>query len=123
MNYPDTYYSRQLADRKERPALSGNIDCDTVVIGAAWLASPPLSNWRVAGRRSWCSSHSLSASAHPAATAVFVSAGYATGVEQIARIIGTEAADKLYLMSIEGVDFVRDTITVSTLLVPIRWMG
>ncbi len=55
------------------------------------------------------------ASAHPAATAVFVSAGYATGVEQIARIIGTEAADKLNLMSIEGVDFVRDTITVSTL--------
>ena len=40
----------------------------------------------------------------------FVSPGYATGSEEIARIAGKEKARQLHLLSVEGVDFVRDNI-------------
>ena len=40
----------------------------------------------------------------------FVSPGFATDGEAIARTAGAEKARQLHLLSIEGVDFVRDTI-------------
>ncbi len=111
MNYPDTYYSRTLADRKERPALSGNIDCDTVVIGGGLAGLTTALQLARGGQKVVVLESQSVGFGASGRNGGFVSAGYATGVEQIARISGTEAADKLYLMSIEGVDFVRDTIT------------
>ena len=40
----------------------------------------------------------------------FVSPGFATGSDAIARAAGPDAARKLHLLSIEGVDFIRNTI-------------
>src|SRR5690606_24617057 len=40
----------------------------------------------------------------------FVSPGFATDGEAIARTTGAEKARQLHRLSIEGVDFVRDTI-------------
>ena len=33
MAYPDTYYKRTMADGATRPALSGTVECDAVIIG------------------------------------------------------------------------------------------
>jgi glycine/D-amino acid oxidase-like deaminating enzyme len=40
----------------------------------------------------------------------FVSPGYATGSGEIARIAGKDAARQLHLLSVEGVEFIRDNI-------------
>ncbi|RVD58542.1 FAD-dependent oxidoreductase, partial [Mesorhizobium sp. M8A.F.Ca.ET.023.02.2.1] len=34
MAYPDTYYARTLTDRKTRPPLQGEAQCDVAVVGA-----------------------------------------------------------------------------------------
>lgn len=111
MNYPDTYYSRTLADRKERPALSRGIDCDTVVIGGGLAGLTTALQLARGGQKVVVLESQSVGFGASGRNGGFVSAGYATGVEQIARMSGAETAHQLYLMSIEGVDFVRDTIT------------
>src|SRR5690606_21871703 len=41
----------------------------------------------------------------------FVSPGYATGGEEIARVAGKDKARQLHLLSMEGVEFIRDNIS------------
>ncbi len=110
MRYPDTYYSRTLADRRQRPALSGSIDCDTVVIGGGLAGLTTALQLARGGQKVVVLETEAIGFGASGRNGGFVSAGFATGVEEIARIAGREAADKLYLMSIEGVEFVRDTI-------------
>lgn len=110
MSYPDTYYSRTRADRTERPALTGAVDCDTVVIGGG-LAGLTTALELVRGGQSVVllegESVGFGASGRNGG---FVSPGYSTGSEEIAAKAGPQAAAAIHRLSIEGMDYVRSTI-------------
>ncbi|WP_104667873.1 NAD(P)/FAD-dependent oxidoreductase [Ensifer adhaerens] len=110
MGYIDTFYGRTLADDAPFSALAGTIECDTCVVGgglagltvALQLARSGQSvavleaervGWGASGRNGG-----------------FVFPGYATGHKTIERAAGTDNARALHRLSIEGMEFVRDTI-------------
>lgn len=110
MSYPDTYYSRTRAERTERPALSGAVDCDTVVIGGG-LAGLTTALELARGGQSVVllegESVGFGASGRNGG---FVSPGYSTGGEEIAAKAGPQAAAAIHRLSVEGMDYVRSTI-------------
>ncbi|NRP72865.1 Gamma-glutamylputrescine oxidoreductase [Ensifer psoraleae] len=110
MTYPDSYYRRTMADQTVRRSLAGNVDCDTVIIGgglAGLTTALQLARGGQAVAILEAESIGFGASGRNGG---FVSPGYATGSAEIARIAGEDAARRLHLLSIEGMDFVRETI-------------
>ncbi|MCZ4094187.1 NAD(P)/FAD-dependent oxidoreductase [Sinorhizobium psoraleae] len=110
MTYPDSYYRRTMADQTVRPSLAGNVDCDTVIVGgglAGLTTALQLARGGQAVAVLDAESIGFGASGRNGG---FVSPGYATGSAEIARIAGEDAARRLHLLSIEGMDFVRETI-------------
>ena len=110
MSYPDTYYKRSMAEDRSRPALSGREECDTVIIGGG-LAGLTTALQLVRGGQKVvlleAESVGFGASGRNGG---FVSPGFATGSDDIARMAGKEVATKLFHLSAEGVEFIRDTI-------------
>jgi gamma-glutamylputrescine oxidase len=110
MSYPDTYYKRTMAEDGARPSLSGREDCDTVIIGGG-LAGLTTALQLVRGGQNVvlleAESVGFGASGRNGG---FVSPGYATGSDNIARLAGKETATKLFHLSTEGVEFIRETI-------------
>jgi len=110
MSYPDTHYFRTMADTKERAALVGNEECETLIIGA--------------GLAGLTTALELAKQGHPVIileaqnvgfgasgrNGGFVSPGYATGHDKIAATTGETNARKLHMLSVEGMDFVGQTI-------------
>jgi gamma-glutamylputrescine oxidase len=111
MNYPDTYYSRTLVEKQERPKLAGTVHCDTVVIGAGLAGLTTALQLARGGQKVVVLESQSIGFGASGRNGGFVSAGYATGVDEIAKISSAENARQLYRMSQEGVDFVRDTIS------------
>lgn len=110
MAYPDTYYKRTMADGATRGALSGTVECDAVIIGGGLAGlSTALQLARAGKRVAVLEAESVGFGAS-GRNGGFVSAGYATDGDDIARIAGKDTAHKLHMLSIEGVDFVRDNI-------------
>jgi hypothetical protein len=116
MSYLDSYYARTLVDDRRRPALDGTAEADVCIIGgglagltaALWLARAGKSvvlleaeriGWGASGRNGG-----------------FVTPGFATGFDHIARIAGAEQARALHTLSIEGVRLIRET--TETLAIP-----
>ncbi|MBZ9867618.1 FAD-binding oxidoreductase [Mesorhizobium sp. CA15] len=110
MTYPDTYYRRTLADEKVRPPLAGPAECDTVIVGgglAGLTTALQLARARQQVVLLEAESIGFGASGRNGG---FVSPGFATGSDKIAAMAGASAARELHRLSIEGVDFVRQTI-------------
>lgn len=110
MGYIDTFYGRTLAEDMPFPTLSGNLECDTCVVGgglAGLTAALQLARngqsvsvleaqrigWGASGRNGG-----------------FVFPGYANGYDAIERAVGAHNARALHRLSIEGMEFVRATI-------------
>ncbi|AUX80543.1 MULTISPECIES: NAD(P)/FAD-dependent oxidoreductase [Sinorhizobium] len=110
MSYPDTYYRKTMADTKVRPVLSEAVECDTVIIGGGLAGLTTALQLALAGQSVIVLEAECIGFGASGRNGGFVSPGFATGSAEIARRVGAEAARQLHHLSIEGVDFVRETI-------------
>jgi glycine/D-amino acid oxidase-like deaminating enzyme len=110
MTYPDTYYRRSMTNDAERPALSGSLECDTLIVGGGLAGLTTALQLARAGISVIVLEAENVGFGASGRNGGFVSPGFATGGDAIARVAGSEAAKKIHRLSIEGVDFVRDTI-------------
>ena len=110
MAYPDTYYRRTMTDRAARPALAGAVDCDAAIIGGGLAGLSTALQLARAGRSVVVLEAESIGFGASGRNGGFVSAGYATGEGNIARMAGAAAAGELHRLSMEGVEFVRDNI-------------
>lgn len=110
MTYPDTYYRRSMSDETVRAPLTGASECDVAIVGGGLAGLTAALQLARAGRSVTVLEAESVGFGASGRNGGFVSPGYATGDEEIARIAGAETARRLHLLSVEGVDFVRDTI-------------
>lgn len=110
MDYPDTYYKRTLTEDRSRPTLAGPHECDTVIIGAGLAGLTAALQLARGGQKVVVLEAERVGFGASGRNGGFVSPGFATGADDIARIAGKETAVKLFHLSSEGVDFIRDTI-------------
>lgn len=110
MSYPETYYRQTIADQKVRPVLSGTNQCDTVIIGGGLAGLTTALQLVRAGQSVIVLEAESVGFGASGRNGGFVSPGFATGSDSIARMAGPDAARQIHRLSIEGVDFVRDTI-------------
>ena len=110
MAYPDTYYKRTMADQTARPALSGTVECDAVIVGGGLAGLSAALQLARAGKSVTVLEAESVGFGASGRNGGFVSPGYATGGDEITRIAGKDAARKLHLLSVEGMEFIRENI-------------
>lgn len=110
MAYPDTYYRRTLADSAGRAALSGQTECDTVIVGCGLAGLTAGLELARAGRSVVLLEAESVGFGGSGRNGGFVGPGYSAGDDHIARIAGAETARKLLALSVEGMDYVRGAI-------------
>jgi gamma-glutamylputrescine oxidase len=109
--YGDTYYARTLTDVSPRSSLASSVEADVAVVGGGLAGlTTALDLVRVgrsvvvleAERVGWGAS---------GRNGGFVGPGYATSHANITRMVGTERAQALHRLSIEGVRIVEGNIS------------
>ena len=114
-NIADSWYEATRVATPDRPRLTFDLDTDVCVIGAG-LAGLTVAReiakrgWSVAvleaGRVAWAASGRNSG---------FVLPGFHEDVDTIVERIGLDHAKQLYALSVEGVEYVRRTITETSM--------
>jgi glycine/D-amino acid oxidase-like deaminating enzyme len=110
MTYPDTYYSRTRDDAADRSPAAGRVIVDVAIIGgglAGLTTALQLARGGTAVAVLEAESVGFGASGRNGG---FVTPGYSTGRAQIEAMAGAARTRELHRLSIEGMDFVRDTI-------------
>ena len=111
MTYPDTHYSRTLTETRTRPALHGNHDTDTVIIGGGLAGlTTALELTRAGAAVTVLESRSVGFGASGRNGGI-VSPAFACGGDAIAARVGPKAARTLHRLTIEGVQRLRANIT------------
>lgn len=110
MAYPDTYYTRTIADATTRPALAEPVECDVAIIGGGLAGLSAALQLARAGRSVVVLEAENVGFGASGRNGGFVSPGYATGTQEIARVAGKDVARQLHLLSVEGMEFIRDNI-------------
>jgi len=110
MAYPDTYYKRTMTDQTARPALSGTVECDAVIVGGGLAGLSTALQLARAGKRVTVLEAESVGFGASGRNGGFVGPGYATGGDDIARIAGKDTARKLHHLSVEGMEFIRENI-------------
>lgn len=116
MPYPDTFYSRSIADCHARPALTGAEEADCIVVGGGLAGLSAALHLSRAGKQVIVLEAESLGWGASGRNGGFVSPGYACGNKAIARRVGTKAAQDLHRLSIEGMENVRTEI--ETLAMP-----
>lgn len=110
MSYPDTYYRRTMADDRSRAALAGPVECDTVIVGGGLAGLTTALQLARGGQAVVLLEADRVGFGASGRNGGFVSPGFSTGTDEIARIAGKETAAKLFKLSVEGAEFIRETI-------------
>jgi len=110
MSYPETYYKNTMAETSVRPTLSGREECETVIVGAGLAGLTIGLELARSGHNVIILEAESVGFGASGRNGGFVGSGFATGTQEIARIVGEKQADELHLLSIEGQEFVRKTI-------------
>ncbi|MBI2255540.1 MAG: FAD-binding oxidoreductase [Proteobacteria bacterium] len=108
--YIDTYYRRSLANDAAHAPLARDIAVDVCIIGGGLAGLTTALECARAGRKVAVIERNRIAWGASGRNGGFVTAGYATGLENMERRVNREDAETLYRMSIEGVDIVRGNI-------------
>ena len=110
MHYPDTYYSRSLAETRDRPVLTGTHRADVAVVGGGFAGLfTALRLARGGARVVLLESQSVGFGAS-GRNGGFVSDGFACGAALIRRRVGEGHAQALQDLSAEGVEIMRAAI-------------
>jgi glycine/D-amino acid oxidase-like deaminating enzyme len=109
-SYSDTYYRRTLVDHPAHPTLSGSHPVDVCVIGGGLAGLTTAVECQQRGLKVAVLEQHRIAWGASGRNGGFVTAGYATGHDQIARRAGEAGAKALHDLSAEGVRIVRENI-------------
>lgn len=106
-SYIDTYYRRTLTSSEEYPRATGRIEADICIVGGGLAGLTAALKLARAGRSVVLLEENRIAWGASGRNGGFVAAGYATGLDSIARHVGQHQANELYRLSMEGVEIVR----------------
>lgn len=109
-DYLTLWYTPKPADAPPRAALAGPIQADVCVIGGGLAGLTAAHDLARAGRKVVLLDARRVGWGASGRNGGFVSAGYSAGYERMVARVGTDAANALFAMSIEGIKIVADNI-------------
>ncbi|MCT8329124.1 NAD(P)/FAD-dependent oxidoreductase [Albidovulum sediminis] len=110
MAYPDTYYVRTAADRRERPGLAGREEADVAIVGGGLAGLTTALELARGGQRVALLEAERVGFGASGRNGGLVSPAFAGGDAAIRARVGPEDARALHRLSIEGVERLRATI-------------
>lgn len=106
----DSHYAASLPSLASPAPLSGNMSTQTCVIGAGFAGLTTARELARQGHQVVLIEANLVGWAASGRNGGFVSAGFARSMSSVATVTGQKTAKKLYNLSAQGRDYIRDTI-------------